>query len=133
MFFRHPHDTPKHSPGDLPDTTAVAEKAPQSEYAILCRQCLQIITNPAERIEAQGAHQHTFANPGGIVYQIGCFNTAKGCAQAGPSTNEFTWFHGFRWQVAVCRACLSHLGWWFASDRLGSFYGLIIDRLIFPD
>ena len=81
----------------------------------------------------EGAHQHTFANPGGIVYQIGCFQSAKGCAQTGPATDEFSWFKGFRWRIVVCRACLLHLGWVFISHARGHFYGLILDRLIFPD
>jgi hypothetical protein len=33
-----------------------------------------VITSPAERIVVQGSHQHTFANPHGIIYEIGCLN-----------------------------------------------------------
>jgi hypothetical protein len=34
--------------------------------------------------------------------------------------------------VAVCTACLSHLGWRFDSASGAAFWGLILDHLIFP-
>ena len=132
-LFRQPHEKPGLSPGDLPAEDELAEICPQDEDSILCRQCLQVITRPKERVEMEGSHQHTFANPSGIVYQIGCFQSAKGCAQTGSATDEFSWFKGFSWRIVVCRTCLFHLGWVFASHTRGRFYGLILDRLIFPD
>jgi len=132
-LFRQPHEKPGLSPGDLPAEDELAEIRPQDEDSILCRQCLQVITRPEERVEMEGSHQHTFANPSGIVYQIGCFQSAKGCAQTGSATDEFSWFKGFSWRIVVCRTCLFHLGWVFASHTRGRFYGLILDRLIFPD
>lgn len=97
---------------------------------LLCRQCLQIISSPAERIEVQGAHTHTFANPQGIIYEIGCFKTAKGCEYTGIPTNEYTWFRGYRWRIAMCGVCLTHLGWLFMSTVNTSFNGLILNRLV---
>jgi len=108
------------------------EKEPEKDEYILCRQCLQVITSPAERIEMQGAHQHTFANPNGIVYQIGCFRSASGCGYAGQPSYEFSWFKGYSWRVAVCGSCLFHLGWLFISPGSESFNGLILDHLIQP-
>ena len=106
------------------------EPEPEEEEYILCRQCRQAITRPTERITVQGAHQHTFANPHGIVFEIGCFRTVQGCGHAGPPSTEFTWFPGFSWRVAVCIKCLGHLGWFFTSPDYDSFHGLILDRLI---
>ena len=100
------------------------------EAYIRCRQCLNIITHPAERITIQGSHQHTFANPHGIVFEIGCFRTVQGCVRAGPASTEFSWFPGFSWRIAVCIKCLAHLGWLFASQDNDSFHGLILDRLV---
>ena len=108
------------------------EKEPDMDGHILCRQCRRIITNPAERIEVQNTHQHTFANPNGIVYQIGCFRSAAGCGYAGQATDEFSWFKGYSWRVAVCGSCLFHLGWLFISPDSESFNGLILDHLIQP-
>lgn len=100
------------------------------ETFVRCRQCLNIITHPAERITVQGSHQHTFANPHGIVFEIGCFRTVKGCGYVGPSSDEFSWFPGFGWRIAVCVRCLMHLGWLFDSPDADSFHGLILDRIL---
>jgi len=108
------------------------EKEPNTGRYILCRQCHQVITSRAERIEMQGAHQHTFANPHGSVYQIGCFRSAAGCGYAGQPSDEFTWFKGYSWRIAVCGSCLFHLGWLFISPGSESFNGLILDHLIQP-
>lgn len=105
------------------------EKAAEEEH-ILCRQCHSILTRPTERIVVQGSHQHTFANPHGIVFEIGCFDNVMGCGYAGPASEEFSWFKGFSWRVAVCVMCLSHLGWFFESRDGANFHGLILDRLI---
>ena len=128
-------------PADEPDTageTIVLEKeaedpAPEEEKYILCRQCQQAITKPADRITIQGSHRHTFANPHGIVFEIGCFRSAKGCAYAGAPTDEFTWFAGYSWRVCYCAMCLTHLGWMFSRLGQDVFHGLILDRLIEPD
>ena len=97
---------------------------------ILCRQCRQLITTTGERIEIQGAHQHTFFNPHGIVYEIGCFRSVIGCRYSGPPTNEFSWFAGYSWRISVCSKCLLHLGWLYLSDTEGSFSGLILNHII---
>ncbi len=97
---------------------------------LLCRHCLQVISSPAERIEVQGSHKHTFANPQGIIYEIGCFKNAAGCGYTGVPTDEYTWFRGFRWRVAICGHCLTHLGWLFMSTASSSFNGLILNRLV---
>ena len=131
---------PEHTPtvcfketGDAP--VAVAEKAPRSgeEPLIICRQCRQVIARPADRISVNGAHRHVFANPHGLVYEIGCFGRAVGCAHAGGWSAEFTWFAGFAWRTLVCTGCLSHLGWSFSSSGGDYFFGLILDHLIFPE
>lgn len=109
------------------------EKEPDIDKYILCRQCRRIITAQTERIEMLGAHQHVFANPHGIVYHIGCFRFASGCGYAGRPSDEFSWFKGYSWRVAVCGSCLFHLGWLFNSQDRGSFTGLILDHLIQPD
>lgn len=107
------------------------EKAPEAAQHIYCRQCFRIITSPDERIIVHGSHQHTFANPNGLVFEIGCFRTAEGCGYAGRPTTEFTWFKGYSWRIALCSKCLSHIGWLFTSTGAESFAGLILDRLVY--
>ncbi|MDZ7736583.1 MAG: cereblon family protein [Gammaproteobacteria bacterium] len=74
---------------------------------------------------------HTCTNPHGIIYRIGCFSAAPGCSEVGPAFSEFSWFSGYRWQVAICGNCQEHLGWHFHGEQ--SFYGLIHDRLSAAD
>ncbi|MDY6831903.1 MAG: cereblon family protein [Thermodesulfobacteriota bacterium] len=107
----------------------INEKRPEEDDVLLCARCLHPITRPGARTTANGRHVHVFANPGGLVFEIGCFRTAPGCGHAGSPTLEFTWFNGYAWQVATCNGCLEHLGWYYTADGT-SFYGLILNRLI---
>jgi hypothetical protein len=132
-FFRIPADKTR----EQGDTTTIEkeaeERSPEDEELILCRQCHQTIAKPTDRIVIQGAHRHTFANPHGIVFEIGCFRSIKGCGYAGVASDDFSWFAGYSWRVCFCTMCLTHLGWMFSRTGLDIFYGLILDRLIEPD
>lgn len=99
---------------------------------LLCSLCFFPITTSGCRIEIQGSHIHTFANPHGYVYRIGCFLTAPGCLADHRETEEFTWFPGYAWSVEVCGRCLNHMGWKFRGAA-GSFHGLVLDRLVEED
>jgi hypothetical protein len=109
------------------------EKFSEDDRFICCAQCLQPITRVADKITMQGMHHHTFANPQGIVFEIGCFREAMGCRNTGFPTTEFTWFPGYAWRIAVCKKCMLHLGWMYAATGKESFFGLIVNRLLYPD
>ena len=132
LFFRIPAD----NEGEKGDTITVEketeERSPEEEQYILCRQCHQAITKPADRIVMQGSHRHTFANPHGIVFEIGCFRQVNGCGCTGAASDDFSWFAGYSWRVLFCPMCLTHLGWMFSLRGRHVFYGLILDRLIEP-
>jgi hypothetical protein len=96
---------------------------------IVCRQCAQRLSRPGERIAVGGTHRHTFANPNGIVFEIGCYNMVTGCAFIGPPSYEFPWFPGHSWQIAICSSCQTHLGWIFRGQAGAQFVGLILDRI----
>ena len=130
--FRIPADQPEEEGGTTTLEKEAEERSPEEEEYILCRQCKQAITKPADRIAMQGQHRHTFANPHGIVFEIGCFRNAKGCGCAGSASDDFTWFAGYSWRVCFCTMCLTHLGWMFSQEGRDIFYGLILDRLIEP-
>jgi hypothetical protein len=87
-----------------------------------------VVTGGEQRFAVGGAHRHTFFNPAGIVYEVGCFRQAVGCIASGPPSAEFTWFAGHLWRIALCRRCRTHLGWHFTSGD-ESFFGLILPRL----
>ena len=104
------------------------EDQPEEEEELRCAACGHPITRPKLRISVNGQHGHTFVNPAGILFEIGCFSEAEGCGELGPESDEFSWFPGYSWQVAVCRSCMTHLGWRFWSSGR-TFYGLILNRL----
>lgn len=99
------------------------------EGGLFCAFCGNPITRRDDKIEVNGADEHTFANPGGHIFHIGCFRTAPGCMVGLHETGEFTWFAGHVWSAAVCGRCQSHLGWRFRGEG-DIFFGLIMGRLV---
>lgn len=95
---------------------------------LVCASCLQAVTTRSAQIEMSGSHAHTFANPHGIVFHIGCYAVAPGCGTASEPSTLHSWFPGYAWQIAVCHGCTEHLGWLFRSGD-SHFHGLIFDRL----
>jgi hypothetical protein len=96
---------------------------------LACASCGQRITTDAARIAVSGRHDHTFANPHGYVFHIGCFAAAVGIERVGPTSTEFSWFAGYSWQSEQCAACHAHLGWLFRSAKR-TFHGLVLDNLM---
>jgi len=95
---------------------------------LLCSLCGHRITHTGEGIPVQGSHRHTFANPHGYVFRIGCFRSAPGCRPASAETADFSWFPGYAWRIQVCGNCFAHLGWDFRTEQ-HAFHGLILERL----
>jgi hypothetical protein len=95
---------------------------------LLCRACGHVITSDDQRVQVSGSHHHTFFNPVGIVYELGCFAKATGCSVQGEASDEFPWFAGYLWRIVFCARCDSHLGWRFESADT-TFYGLILSML----
>lgn len=128
---RHPADHPGGAGRSRAHPEAEPTPVDAPEPVIVCRVCGFAICHPDDAITVGGAHRHTFANPHGIVFEIGCFRSAPGCTGVGAASDDFTWFAGHRWRIAVCAGCHEHLGWRFEGTG-GSFFGLILDRLEFP-
>ncbi|MCG8423412.1 MAG: cereblon family protein [Proteobacteria bacterium] len=105
------------------------DSAGKTRRRILCGRCEFSITGEEERIEIAERHEHTCTNPHGFAYRIGCFAQAPGCIGIGRTETYWSWFPGYSWQLVLCRACQTHLGWLFRAASTG-FYGLILDRLI---
>ena len=106
------------------------EKVVDEEEVIVCRNCKSVITTLDKVISQNGKHIHFFVNPLGIIFEIGCFLSAKGCVETGDSTLEYTWFPGYEWRISTCSSCNLHLGWRYSSGAK-SFYGLILERLLY--
>lgn len=110
----------------------VKEKEEQSTKpleGIRCRACGSVVTRRDEKIAVGGSHCHTFFNPAGIVFELGCFRGAPGCFVTGKASSEFTWFAGYVWRFALCSHCRAHLGWFFERQE-STFFGLILTNLL---
>jgi hypothetical protein len=96
---------------------------------LLCARCAHPVTAGGWAREVAGRHDHSFVNPHGYLFRIGCFRLAPGCVPQGEELGEYTWFPGYRWQIAHCGGCDTHLGWGFAGsdDR---FHGLVLECLV---
>jgi hypothetical protein len=100
--------------------------------ALVCAHCGNLVTSRASAIAMAGSHAHTFANPHGFEFRIGCFADAPGCREVGEESAHWTWVPGFTWRVSLCRHCGEHLGWLFRSSD-ARFFGLILDQLTQAD
>lgn len=114
------------------------EKCPEKDRKpLICAACGTGITSKRERLEMNGAHSHTFTNPHGLTFHIGCFGNAENCRPEGEATTAWSWFAGYAWRICACAGCGIHLGWRYepATPRPEDpgFYGLILDRLTAPN
>ena len=115
-----------------PEELARGEAAPRegAEGELYCFVCGAAITRERERVSVEGAHEHTFTNPAGFVFRIGCFRSAPGCVETGEFTAEASWFRGRAWRYAACAGCRAHLGWVYRDRGDAAFFGLILNRLL---
>lgn len=118
---------PEFQPEKLPDQEYDYDELTEENKKLFCSFCKNHITNIDEAISINGAQWHTFKNPAGFTYSVSCYRSAPGCSVTGVSTNEYSWFSGYEWQVAICNSCKEQLGWLFTNDQ--RFYALITDRL----
>jgi hypothetical protein len=119
-------------PPGMPDrrTGAAVDEASglHTGEPISCAACGHGITDAAARTTMNGSFDHSFRNPQGLSFHIGCFSRAPGCVTCGEPTLEYTWFAGYAWRVALCAGCRTHLGWRYDGAG-GGFFGLILARL----
>jgi hypothetical protein len=104
------------------------ETTAPGDDSLRCAVCDHRITDRGYRSEMGGAHEHTFVNPGGFAFRIGCFIAAPGAKHVGEASDAFTWFPGWTWQIAICGRCRAHVGWIFRCSG-EQFHGLIVTAL----
>lgn len=94
--------------------------------ALHCARCGGRITHADQAFAANGAHEHVVFNPAGMVFRVACFHDAPGVQTVGEASGEFSWFKGYAWRIAQCRACGIHLGWRYDGAQTPLvFFGLI--------
>lgn len=99
-----------------------------TQRGLVCATCEHAITDDGHRIEMAGSHEHTFVNPAGFSFHIGCFAAAPGAARIGRAESAFSWFPGWAWQIVVCARCATHLGWRYHNAG-SELFGLILAAL----
>jgi hypothetical protein len=99
---------------------------------LVCRACRTVVTTTDLAVVVNGSHRHVFFNPHGLVFELGCFASARNVLPTGPKTDEFTWFAGYAWQAVVCAGCAGLLGWRYTGHG-HAFFGLILPALIEAD
>lgn len=113
---------------DSVSTQSQEKSLEKHDKGYLCKVCNRLITKDEQRCSMNGKQQHTFFNPAGVVFEIGCFSKAEGCSVVGNPSTEFSWFAGASWRYALCVNCLSHLGWYYEGETT-SFFGLILTNI----
>ncbi|MCZ6802742.1 MAG: cereblon family protein [Proteobacteria bacterium] len=99
--FKKTDFQPDMLPGQDPDFDCLTEE----NKKLFCSFCKHHVTDIDEAISIKGSHTHTFTNPAGFTYTINCYQAAPGCSIQGESSNEFTWFSGYEWQIAIWSYC----------------------------
>ena len=94
---------------------------------LCCAACGSPVTERDQAMRMAGEHIHKCSNPVGFSFVVGCFRSAPGCVAVGEPSAYWSWFAGFCWQVALCRACAVQLGWRFSGET--PFYALILDSV----
>lgn len=102
--------------------------------AYQCSSCQGLIATSDRLLSIDGKHLHSFVNPAGVECRFYTFASSPGAAARGPATKEYTWFPGYRWSLAFCRACGQHLGWHYeaVSDQVkpAEYWGILITHLL---
>jgi hypothetical protein len=115
-------------PMDEVSTSPLSDDAAARIVWLNCIHCGGKIARSCDRIEVNSKHEHTFINPAGVIYRIGCFSASPGAFEIGQASSEFAWFRGYVWRCLCCASCEIHLGWTFVQDA-ALFCGLILDQL----
>ena len=98
--------------------------------AIVCAPCEAALAERSDVIP--GERYPVYANPAGVVFELVLVSTAPGTRAVSAPVLEHTWFAGYAWQIAVCSACLAHVGWHYVAtggQRPQHLVGLIADKV----
>jgi hypothetical protein len=129
-------DRPRHVPGEPARDAAHDESVTSEDERWLCCRNCGIWIAPVAAILTEGEMPLVFANPHGVVFELLLLRRAQALRLIGSATQEFTWFQGYAWRVALCEGCGIHLGWRFEAVQGASpalFFGLLRRELVERD
>jgi hypothetical protein len=125
-------DQPSRATREIPRDESVTS---QDKRWLYCKSCAVPIA-PVAAILPEGEMPLVFANPHGMIFELLLLSRAQSVRLIGSATDEFTWFPGYAWRVALCAGCGTHLGWRFEAIKGGSppvFFGLLRRELVERD
>lgn len=102
--------------------------------AYQCVSCGGLITHSDQLTSIGGSNRHLFINPTGMECDFHTFQSCPGAIAVGEATEIHTWFSGYTWQMAFCRRCGQHLGWYYRaivkSKKPGQFWGILVSHVM---
>jgi hypothetical protein len=98
-----------------------------------CRSCGGLITHSDRLIRIAGTNRHHHVNPAGSECDFHTFLACPGAVALGDATENYSWFSGYDWRMAVCSQCGQHLGWYYEAisrfERPGEFWGILVSNI----
>jgi hypothetical protein len=98
-----------------------------------CKVCGNPLTGRDLVIDIGGNTSHCFTNPSGLEFGFHTFALCPGATVLGDPTDAFSWFPGYRWRIAVCARCGSHVGWHYEAmnphHQPSEFWGIIVSSI----
>lgn len=99
--------------------------------AYYCARCGTLMTRGSLGIRMNGDHEHVVFNPAGMMFRVACFKDAPGAVAVGNVSDQFSWFRGFTWRIALCKTCDAQMGWMYeGAGAPAVFFGLIRAMLV---
>src|SRR5690606_37015718 len=85
---RRDADSPPPSAGGV---APLGDSAPSAlgEDWLACAACGAFVALARDRASVNGAHSHSFINPAGLIFRVGCFSEAPGARSVGEESAHF--------------------------------------------
>jgi len=101
--------------------------------AYLCLNCNLAITYSDRLLAVSGSKRHSYVNPAELTCEFLTFSSCPGGMTLGLPTEQYSWFSGYSWCLAVCGNCHNHLGWHYRrlseSEGPTEFWGILINQI----
>lgn len=94
-----------------------------------CSNCSRLVAHRKDvfSMSASGP-MAAYVNPGGVVHETLTLHKAHSLFLSGHSSDQDSWFPGYKWTICHCRGCSRHMGWKFTATtddlKPQSFWGL---------
>jgi len=105
----------------------------KDEKSYHCSRCGAFIADSGAIISIQGAKDHSFVNPAGVLCNFTTFAHCHNVLVDKDLYLRHSWFSGYGWRYVMCGACMQHLGWHYDAVRKGarprSFFGILVETV----